>query len=178
MKALKALGWRRVMRYLVHAPLLLHFKFLCYSPLRVLYLKIFGAKLGSGTVIGDIHLFNTYREGFKMLKMDEDGFIGDQCLLDLAGEISCGKQVTIAEGVTILTHTNVGYPDHPLQEQFPAFVKGVRLEDGCFIGIKAVIMPGVTIGQEAFVAAGSLVRADVPPRTLVAGIPARKIRAL
>ena len=84
--------------------------------------------------------------------------------------------MTLAERVVILTHTNVGYHDHPLQPHFPATAAPVALGRGCFVGASVTILPGVTIGPESFVAAGSVVTADVPPRTLVAGVPARPVR--
>ena len=82
--------------------------------------------------------------------------------------------MTLAERVLVLTHRNVGYADHPLQAAFPAEAAPVRFEGGCFVGARATILAGVTIGREAFVAAGSVVTDDVPPRTLVGGVPARR----
>jgi acetyltransferase-like isoleucine patch superfamily enzyme len=105
-------------------------------------------------------------------------FLGDECLLDLAEGITMQPQVTLAERVVVLTHTNVGYADHPLQASFPPSAAPVVFERGCFVGASVTILPGVTIGHEAFVAAGSVVTRDVAPRTLVAGVPARRIRDL
>lgn len=51
-----------------------------------------------------------------------------------------------------------------------------RLEDGCWIGMRAMIMPGVTVGEGAIVAANSVVSKDVPPYTIVGGTPAKPIR--
>lgn len=51
-----------------------------------------------------------------------------------------------------------------------------RLEDGCWIGMRAMIMPGVTVGEGAIVAANSVVSRDVPPYTIVGGTPAKPIR--
>ena len=52
----------------------------------------------------------------------------------------------------------------------------VRIEDGVWIAANATVLKGVTIGQGAVVAAGAVVTKDVPPRTMVAGVPARVIR--
>jgi tetrahydrodipicolinate N-acetyltransferase len=54
----------------------------------------------------------------------------------------------------------------------------VAIEAGCFLGANVTVLAGVTIGSESFVAAGSVVTEDVPPRTLVAGVPARVIRTI
>jgi acetyltransferase-like isoleucine patch superfamily enzyme len=52
----------------------------------------------------------------------------------------------------------------------------VLLDDGCDIGIGAVILPGITVGKGAQVGAGAVVTADVPPYAVVAGNPARLLR--
>lgn len=54
-----------------------------------------------------------------------------------------------------------------------AVVHGATLEDGCLIGIGAIVLNGVTVGAGALVAAGAVVTRDVPPRSLVAGVPAQ-----
>ncbi|WP_392350290.1 gamma carbonic anhydrase family protein [Parasynechococcus sp.] len=59
-----------------------------------------------------------------------------------------------------------------------AVIHGAKLEDGCLVGIGAVVLNGVTIGRGAVVAAGSVVTKDVPPATLVMGVPAAIKREL
>jgi len=58
----------------------------------------------------------------------------------------------------------------------PAVVKPVVLEDHCFIGVNAVVMPGVTVGKASVVASGSVVVSNVPPFTMVSGNPAKVIK--
>ena len=72
----------------------------------------------------------------------------------------------------------MGYRDHPLQAHFPALAAPVTIRRGSFVGASVTVLPGRTIGPESFVAAGSVVVDDVPPRTVVAGVPARPLRAL
>jgi UDP-2-acetamido-3-amino-2,3-dideoxy-glucuronate N-acetyltransferase len=55
-------------------------------------------------------------------------------------------------------------------------LRGPRLRRACRIGAGAVLLPGVEIGEEAFVAAGAVVTADVPARAVVMGVPARVVR--
>ena len=55
-------------------------------------------------------------------------------------------------------------------------MRGATLRRACRIGGGAVLVPGVEVGEEAFVAAGAVVTADVPPRAVVMGVPARVVR--
>jgi len=144
----------------------------------VAWLRLLGARVGARVVLHDVRLFNLYRRGPGGLAVGDECFLGDECLLDLADEIHLEAQVTLAERVVVLTHLNVGYHDHPLQALFPAFTAAVRIGRGSFVGANATLLPGVRIGAGSFVAAGSVVTEDVPDRTLVAGVPARKVRSL
>jgi acetyltransferase-like isoleucine patch superfamily enzyme len=87
--------------------------------------------------------------------------------------------VAIARGVYISDHTHgFDQPDVFIRDQPLDRIAPVRIGRGAWIGQNAIIMPGVTIGAGAVVGALSVVRDDVPPRTVVAGIPARVIRTL
>jgi acetyltransferase-like isoleucine patch superfamily enzyme len=146
--------------------------------LRSPWLRLLGARIGPRAILHDVRFFNLYRRGLPGLQIGEECFLGDECLLDLAESITLERRTTLAERVLILTHTNVGYRDHPLQTHFPASASPVVVETGCFVGANATLLPGVRIGRGSFVAAGSVVTRDVPPGTLVAGVPARAIRRL
>lgn len=178
MKALAEIGWRRAARFFFFTLAMVPYRLALFPPLRTLWLRLLGARIGRGTVLHDVRLFNLYRRGLGGLEIGEECFIGDECLLDLAEGIRLERRVTLAERVLILTHTNVGYADHPLQRHFPAVAAPVVAETGCFLGAGAIVLPGVRIGARAFVAAGSVVTADVPEATLVAGVPARAVRPL
>ncbi len=149
-----------------------------FPPVRTTLLRLYGARIGRGVIVHNARFFNLYRRGLPGLSLGDDCFIGDECLLDLADSIEMGQQVTLAERVMVLTHLNVGYRDHPLQEHFPAMSAPVRLGRGCFIGAQAVILPGVHVGENSFVAAGAVVTRNVEARSLVAGTPARLVRSL
>lgn len=178
MQALREIGLRKALKFGLATIQTMPLRWLLVPQLRKPYLKSLGATIGDQTIIHDISFFNVYRVGWRGLFIGKKCFIGDQCLFDLADRIYLEDNVTIAERVTILTHTNVGYSDHPLQPYFPAFSASVRIGQGAFLGVNATIMPGVTIGECAFVAAGSLVRDDVPAWHLVAGVPARVIKPI
>lgn len=149
-----------------------------FPQLRAPYLRLLGARIGAGTIIHDVRFFNVYRTGFRGLEMGRNCFIGDECLLDLADRIVMADHVTLSERVIILTHTNVGYRDHPLQAHFPSMSAPVRLESGCFVGVNATLLPGITVGEGGVVAAGAVVTEDVPPWHVVGGVPARVVKKL
>jgi acetyltransferase-like isoleucine patch superfamily enzyme len=178
MKAMDEIGWRKAARFGWTTLALLPYRAALFPPLRAAWLRVLGARIGPRTILHGVRFFNLYRRGLRGLDIGEECFLGDECLLDLAEGITLGRQVTLAERVVVLTHLNVGYADHPLQAHFPAQAAPVVVEPGCFLGANVTVLAGVTIGRESFVAAGSVVTEDVPPRTLVAGVPARVVRSL
>lgn len=178
LQALREIGLGKAFKFGVTTLALAPWKLLLVPPARTKYLQLLGATIGAGTIIHDVSFFNAYRVGFGGLSFGRRCFVGDQCLLDLADRIELGDEVTLAERVTVLTHTNVGYADHPLQGHFPAFSAKVVIHRGAFIGANVTLMPGITIGECAFVAAGSVVVKDVPARVLVAGVPAKVVRPI
>lgn len=178
MKAIDEVGWARAVRFGAMTLAMVPYRLALFPPLRIAWLRVLGARIGARVVLHDVRFFNLYRRGLSGLVVGDESFLGDECLLDLAEGIVLGDQVTLAERVLILTHTNVGYKDHPLQRHFPPSASPVRIESGSFVGANATLLPGITVGAGSFVAAGAVVNADVPPRTLVAGVPARAVRAL
>ena len=178
MKALAEIGWRRALRFGVFTAAMVPYRLLLVPQLRAPFLRLLGARIGRRAVLHDVRFFNLYRRGLGGLEIGEECFLGDECLLDLAEGIRLERQVTLAERVLILTHTNVGYANHPLQAHFPALAAPVVVEQGSFIGAGATIMPGVRISARSFVAAGSVVTTSVAEGTLVAGVPARAVRRI
>jgi acetyltransferase-like isoleucine patch superfamily enzyme len=177
-KALDEIGVRKAVRFGFFTLALAPYRVLLFPPLRSLYLRLLGARIGPRTILHDVRFFNLYRRGLAGFSVGRECFLGDECLIDLAEGVALDDQVTLAERVLVLTHRNVGYADHPLQSAFPPEAAPVRFEAGCFVGASATILGGVTVGRESFVAAGSVVTEDVPARTLVGGVPARVIRSI
>lgn len=102
--------------------------------------------------------------------MGDHSVINENCRLDNRGELTIGNNVSISAQVCILT------ADHdPQSPTFAGRRKPVVIEDYAFIGTRALILPGVTIGKGAVVAAGAVVTKSVEPYTIVAGVPAKKI---
>ena len=96
----------------------------------------------------------------------------------IIGPVTIGSHVNLAQGITI-TALNHNFDDSEKRiDQQGISTKEVVLEDDIWVGANAVILPGVTIGTHAVVAAGAIVTKDVPPHSLVAGVPAKVIRQL
>jgi len=177
-KAVGEVGFGRAARFGWTTLAMVPYRLALFPPLRSWWLRLLGARIGPGAIVHDVRFFNLYRRGVAGLSLGRECFLGDECLLDLAEAIVLEDQVTLAERVLVLTHTNVGYRDHPLQRHFPPLAAPVVVEAGCFVGAGAILLPGIRVGRASFVAAGSVVTQDVPPGTLVAGVPARVVRAL
>jgi acetyltransferase-like isoleucine patch superfamily enzyme len=178
MRALGEIGLGRAARFGFFTLAMIPYRAALFPQVRSLWLRLLGARIGGGAILHDVRFFNLYRRGLSGLSIGRDCFLGDECLLDLAEAVVLEDQVTLAERVLVLTHTNVGYKDHPLQRHFPAGAAPVVVESGSFVGAGAILLPGVRVGRGSFVAAGSVVTGDVPPATLVAGVPARTVRTL
>lgn len=111
------------------------------------------------------------------VKMGRDCFIDPTAILETAypENITMGNDVRVTVGCIIMTHIKA---PHHLRETgiMPAVLSPVVLEDACFIGVNSVVMPGVTVGQGAVVASGSVVVTNVPPYTMVSGNPAKVVK--
>lgn len=105
-------------------------------------------------------------------KLGKGVFINHSFIGSAAGGIQIDDDVQIAPGVTILT------VNHDFYERNVCICKPVHIEKGAWIGAKATILPGVTIGENAIVGAGSVVTKNVAPNTVVAGNPAKVIKTL
>ena len=111
-----------------------------------------------------------------------DVIIGDHTRVGLhntiIGPVDIGSHVNLAQGITVtaLNH-NFSDANKRIDEQGVS-TSPVTIEDDVWIGANAVILPGVTIGEHCVVAAGAVVTKDVPPHSLVAGVPAKVIKKI
>lgn len=96
-----------------------------------------------------------------------------------AGTITVGDDVLIGPGVVVMVHNHkFDLADRPIAEQGYYAPQPVVIESGSWLGANCIILPGVIVGRNAVVGAGAIVTKDVPPRTVVAGNPAKIIRHL
>lgn len=101
--------------------------------------------------------------------------IGKRCAIHnhtmICAETNIESFVFIGPGVTFTNNSPIGH-----LRDVPSTIRGAKLRLGCAIGGGVTICPGVEIGHEAIVAAGAVVTKDIPPRIIVAGNPAKKIK--
>lgn len=111
------------------------------------------------------------------VKIGANCFIDPNAILETAypENITLGTDVRVAAGAVVMTHIK---PPHFLRDAriVPTVLQPVLLDDHCFVGVNAVVMPGVTVGRASVVASGAVVTANVPPLSMVAGNPARVIK--
>ena len=135
-------------------------------------------KLGEiiGTEIDDsTTIFPPFYTNFgRSIRLGKNVFINHACsLLDIGG-------ITIEDDVQIGPRVNLTSENHPLDpnDRKTLIPKPIVIKRNVWIGAGATILPGVTIGENAIVAAGAVVSRDVPPNTIVAGIPAKIVKTL
>ena len=177
MKALNEIGVARAVRFCWISVLLVVFRLAFLPPVRSLFLRLCGARVGRDTILHGFTMINVDRGGFRALQVGDCCFIGDEVLIDLAAPVVIEDHVTLATRSAVLTHLNVGYRDHPLQARFPPQAAGVTIHRGSFVGACALVLAGSEIGPEAFVAAASLVNRRVAEGEVVGGVPIRTLSA-
>jgi len=108
--------------------------------------------------------------------------IGDRCVIGRGSHIVAHENVRIGDDVwtgpyVYITDQNHGYtdPDTPIGRQLPVN-RAVTIGAGSWLGAGAIVLPGSRIGRNVVIAAGSVVRGEVPDRCVVAGVPAKIVR--
>lgn len=107
----------------------------------------------------------------KNITIGEGSIIGDHVTLDGRDKLTVGNNVDIASEVMIFNASRDMHSD-----EFKLIQKPVNIGNNVFIGPRAIILPGVNIGEGAVVAAGAVVTRDVAAKIMVGGIPAKKIK--
>lgn len=161
--------------------------------------KLEGAVIGNGCIIGtNAVIYAGAKIGNDCLVADfasvrEDVTIGEKtivgCRATIENKVTVGSYCKIQSGVSLVPYTVV--EDHVFlapwvttandafagrTEKRKELYAGPTIRKGARIGLSAKLLPGVEIGEDAFVGAGSLVTKDIPPRKVVYGVPAKIIR--
>lgn len=131
------------------------------------YRRVMGFSIGTSSCIFMDAWFDT--KGKNSFVVGSNSVVNQKCRLDNRGTIVIGNNVSISAEVCILT------ADHdPQSPKFEGRTRPVTIGDFAFIGTRAMILPGVWIGEGAVVAAGAVVTKRVEPYTVVGGVPARQ----
>lgn len=130
-------------------------------------------EIGDGVFIGDQAYIQGRFDGRCVI--GARSWIGPQAYLD-ARDLVIGESVGWAPGARVLGSMHTGEPVDVPVIQTDLVIKPVRVGDWADVGVNAVLLPGVTIGQGAIVGAGAVVTDDVPAWAIVAGVPARFVR--
>lgn len=135
-----------------------------------LYKNVYDVTMAKDVVI----YFGAEMRGSWNLSLGKGCIVGDRAILDARrGGIEIGENVNISSNVSFYTDSH-DYND-PYFRASSEKVGGIKIGNRAWIGPNSVILHGINIGEGAVVAAGSVVTKDVPPYTVVGGIPARKI---
>lgn len=132
--------------------------------------EITGSEIDSSTTV----LVPFYTNFGQFISIGKNVFINHACsFLDLGG-------ITIEDQVLIGPRVNLVTENHPADpaERRSIITKPIVIKRNAWIGTNATILPGVTIGENAIVAAGAVVSKDVPANTIVGGIPAKFIKSI
>lgn len=134
--------------------------------IRRFFYRLSGMTIGKGSTLHmRVRIYDP-----RNITIGEDSIIGEQTVLDGRAPLIIGNHVDLATGVMIFnSHHDIHDP------QFKAIDGPVKIEDYVFVGPHAIILPGVTIGKGAVVAAGAVVTKDVPSKAIVGGVPAKHI---
>ena len=139
--------------------------------IRVLFSELIGKKVDEKFLL--IPPF--YATGGNEIRVGQNVFVNQNCTFYDLGGLDIADDVMIGPNVSIITS---GHPLAPSQRRITTIGKPIVIEKNVWIAAGAIIIGGVTVGENSVVAAGSVVTKDVPPNTLVGGNPAKVIRPI
>src|SRR3954463_751593 len=116
-----------------------------------------------------------YSEHGLSIRVGRNVFINQGCTLNDIGGIEIGDDVILGPRVSLITS---GHPVDPHQRRRQIVAAPITIRRNVWLGAGAIVLQGVTVGEDSVVAAGAVVTRDVPPATLVAGVPARVLRPI
>lgn len=144
--------------------------------LRAEFLRALGFNIGPSVCFWSLPILIGGGKLHQKLTIGRRSLFSVQCFFDLAATITIGEFVSFGPQVMLITGAHqIGVPGCRLGALNP---QPISIANGAWLGARCTILPGVTIGEAAVVAAGSLVTKDVAPNALVGGVPAKFIRLL
>jgi putative colanic acid biosynthesis acetyltransferase WcaF len=141
--------------------------FMPISAIKVILLRAFGAKIGKGVVIKP----NVTIKYPWLLEIGDHVWIGEQVWIDNLAKVTIGDHVCISQGALLLCG-NHNYK----KPSFDLLVGKISIEEGAWIGAKAVVCPDVIVHSHAILSVGSVATKNLEPYSIYQGNPAIKIR--
>lgn len=138
---------------------------------------VFGDRctVGRGAMISPTGIFGG--EPGEGLRVGDHSNIGHYAVIGCSGFIDIGARVLMGPHVCLIAEDHEsGDPDVPIKAQ-GVTRQSIVIEDDVWLGAGAVVVAGVTVGRGSVVAAGAVVTRDVPPQSVMAGVPARLVRS-
>ncbi|MFH1023580.1 MAG: acyltransferase [Planctomycetota bacterium] len=132
-------------------------------------------EIGDNVYVGHRVILKGYHR--ERMAIGDGTWIGQDCFFHSAGGIRIGRDVGIAPGVRILTSAHTGEPVEIPIMHTPLKMAPVEIGDGCDIGVGAILLPGVRLGEGVQVGAGAVVTKSFESFTVVAGVPAVRLRS-
>lgn len=140
-----------------------------------------GIEIGAGTIVmhgAILHVYNFREMPQSRIRIGRDSLIGEYSVIRGQGGVQIGDRVYTSPFTQIIAVNHVfDDPNRPFTEQ-GITAEGIVIEDDVWLGAGAVITDGVKVGKGAVVAAGAVVTKDVPPHTVVGGVPAKPIKKI
>ena len=140
-----------------------------------------GVEIGPGTLVmhgAVLHVYNFRGMPHSGIRIGRDSLIGEYTVIRGQGGVTIGDRVYTSPFVQIIAVNHVfDDPSRPFVEQ-GITAQGIAIEDDVWIGSGAVVTDGVQVGKGSVIAAGAVVTQDVPPHTVVGGVPAKAIREI
>ena len=133
-------------------------------------------KLTGQTVDENFHLIPpVYSDHGTNIRIGRNVFVNQNCRFNDVGGIDIGDDVMLGPNVSLITS---GHPVNPADRRTGITSAPITIGRNVWVGTCALVLQGVTVGDDAIVGAGAVVTRNVPPRTLVAGVPATVVKTL
>lgn len=146
--------------------------------LRARAYRLIGLDIGpSAFIMGNIELTGGSDGFYDKLHIGSGASIATHVTINVDAEVRLGNNVSLGPYVKIYSGTHPIGPGS-IRRLADVLAKPVTIEDGCWIGLGALVLPGVTIGRGSIVAAGAVVDQDVPPNSHVVGNPMQVVGTL
>lgn len=160
-------GWLTVILWELTSSLVLRARWIVSSRMRKTALAMFGAKIGRGLVAKHpISIKYPWR-----LTIGDDCWIGEDVWIDNIEAVEIGSNVCLSQGAYLCT----GNHDWSKRD-FPLTARPIVIENGVWVGAKAIIGPGVRLKEQAVVTAGSVMNHDAEPNVIYQGNPAVRVK--